>query len=98
MKIKRADGTFVQWYRVRDGNVIGWQGKRPDGYRDVPYIGAVDPFDPELAGDTIFWPEGERLRHPRQHQYAGVYVRWCRRRPARQCPRICCQPAYCDFG
>jgi len=40
--------------------VIGWQGKRPDGYRDVPYIGAVDPFDPELAGDTIFWPEGEK--------------------------------------
>jgi putative DNA primase/helicase len=60
MKIKRADGTFVQWYRVRDGNVIGWQAKRPDGYRDVPYIGAVDPFDPELAGDTIFWPEGEK--------------------------------------
>jgi AAA domain len=60
IKIKRADETFVQWYRVHDGNVIGWQAKRPDGYKDIPYIGAVDPFDPELAGDTIFWPEGEK--------------------------------------
>jgi hypothetical protein len=40
---------------VRDGkNVIGWQAKKPDGYRDVPYIGAVDPFDAELTSDTIF--------------------------------------------
>jgi putative DNA primase/helicase len=60
IKIKRADGTFVQWYRVRDGKAIGWQAKKPDGYRDVPYIGAVDPFDAELTSDMIFWPEGEK--------------------------------------
>jgi putative DNA primase/helicase len=60
IKIKKADGRFVQWYRVRDGNVIGWQAKKPEGYRDVPYIGAVDPFDPEVADDAIFWPEGEK--------------------------------------
>jgi hypothetical protein len=61
IKIKRTDGSFVQWYRVRDGkDVIGWQAKKPDGYRDVPYIGVVDPFDAELTSDTIFWPEGEK--------------------------------------
>jgi putative DNA primase/helicase len=60
IKIKKADGRFVQWYRVRDGNMIGWQAKKPEDYRDVPYIGAVDPFDPEVAHDAIFWPEGEK--------------------------------------
>jgi hypothetical protein len=28
IKIKRADGGFVQWYRVHDGTVIGWQAKK----------------------------------------------------------------------
>src|SRR2546429_345722 len=60
IKIKRADGGFVQWYRVHDGTVIGWQAKKPDGYRDVPYIGAVDPFDRELVDDAAYWPEGEK--------------------------------------
>jgi AAA domain len=60
IKIKKADGGFVQWYRVHDGNVIGWQAKKPDGYRDVPYIGAVDPFDRELVDDAAYWPEGEK--------------------------------------
>jgi putative DNA primase/helicase len=60
IKIKRTGGGFVQWYRVLDGDILGWQAKKPDGYRDIPYIGAVDPFDSELARDTIFWPEGEK--------------------------------------
>jgi AAA domain len=60
IKIKKADGRFVQWYRVRDGNVLGWQAKKPEGYQDIPYIGAVDPFDAELTSDMIFWPEGEK--------------------------------------
>jgi putative DNA primase/helicase len=60
IKIKRAGGGFVQWYRVRDGNTLGWQAKKPEDYRDVPYIGAVDPFDPELVSDSIYWPEGEK--------------------------------------
>ena len=26
----------------------------------VPYVGAINPFDSELAGDPIVWPEGEK--------------------------------------
>jgi AAA domain len=40
--------------------VIGWQAKKPEGYRVVPYIGSIDPFDRELADDWIYWPEGEK--------------------------------------
>jgi hypothetical protein len=63
VKVKR-DGSppFLNVYRVRrpsDG-AVGWQAKKPAGYVPVPYIGAVDPFDPELADDTIFCPEGEK--------------------------------------
>jgi AAA domain len=63
IKIKHAPGggaTFVNWYRVHDTAVTGWQAKKPDGYQGVPYIGAVDPFDCELARDLIYWPEGEK--------------------------------------
>jgi len=60
IKIKRAGGGFVQWYRVRDGNALGWQAKKPEGYRDVPYIGTIDPFDRELVDDVAYWPEGEK--------------------------------------
>jgi hypothetical protein len=55
-KVKRASGGFVDWYRV-DG---GWQTQKPDGFVDVPYTGAVNPFDDELIGDVLCWPEGER--------------------------------------
>jgi hypothetical protein len=62
IKIKNGTGTpFTNWYRVRNASgVVGWQAKKPDGYRVVPYIGAVDPFDDELANDWICWPEGEK--------------------------------------
>jgi hypothetical protein len=54
-KIKLRDG-WVAWYRVKDG----WQPKKPADYVAIPYIGAINPFDPELTGDIIYWPEGER--------------------------------------
>src|SRR5262249_11871041 len=53
-------GSFVNWYRVADGDRQGWQGAKPDSYMDVPYKGAVDPLDEELINDLIYWPEGER--------------------------------------
>jgi putative DNA primase/helicase len=57
MKIKFRDGKFAQWYRVSQG----WQPKKPDSFKAVPYVTeAIAPFDPELAGDQILWPEGER--------------------------------------
>jgi hypothetical protein len=60
IKIKRQDGSFVNWYRVADGDRQGWQSAKPDSYVDVPYRGAIDPFDAELLNDLIYWPEGER--------------------------------------
>jgi hypothetical protein len=64
IKVKNAPNgngpAFVNWYRVRDGDVTGWQAKRPDGYRSVPYTAAINPFDSELVDDSIFWPEGEK--------------------------------------
>jgi putative DNA primase/helicase len=65
IKIRRTNGDFVNWYRV----VGGWQSGKPAEYIDVPYVGAINPFDPEIANEPIFWPEGERdcdtlgLRH-----------------------------------
>jgi putative DNA primase/helicase len=64
IKIKNTPGgdgpAFVNWYRVHDGDVTGWQAKKPDSFQSVPYIGAINPFDSELADDTVFWPEGEK--------------------------------------
>jgi hypothetical protein len=59
IKIKRKDG-FVNWYRVADGREHGWQAGKPENYVPCPYTGGLDPFDPELAGDLLFWPEGEK--------------------------------------
>jgi hypothetical protein len=57
VKIKHADGSFKQWYRVQGG----WQAKKPDSFRPIPYITAsINPFDPELKDDQISWPEGEK--------------------------------------
>jgi hypothetical protein len=56
-KIKCADGYYTNWYRVAHG----WQAKKPNDYRAIPYRSrAFDPFDPELIGDDILWPEGEK--------------------------------------
>ena len=65
IKIKRKGGpkdTWVTWYRVFSRGIpIGWQAKRPDDYVAVPYVtAALDPFDPELKDDELYWPEGER--------------------------------------
>jgi putative DNA primase/helicase len=57
VKIKRDGGGYVNWYRIGDG----WQPKQPDHYEPIPYrSAAIDPFDPELIGDEILWPEGEK--------------------------------------
>src|SRR5262249_23503085 len=57
VKIKKADDGYINWYPVQGG----WQAKKPDGFRPVPYVTtSINPFDPELAGDQILWPEGEK--------------------------------------
>jgi putative DNA primase/helicase len=61
IKNRQGDRDFVNWYRVRDGSTVGWQPKQPSGYQPVPYVtAALDPFDPELKDDQIYWPEGEK--------------------------------------
>ena len=64
IKVKNAPNSggpaFVNWYRVRNGDATGWQAKKPDTFRDVPYFWSINPFDRELAGDSLFWPEGEK--------------------------------------
>jgi hypothetical protein len=61
IKIKKSAGRYINWYRVRSAEgVVGWQAQKPDGYMEVPYISDVDPFDPEVAGECVYWPEGER--------------------------------------
>ena len=62
VKIKRSAGGYVNWYRVfADGVPIGWQAKKPDNYRPIPYVSAaIDPLDSELIADEILWPEGEK--------------------------------------
>jgi hypothetical protein len=70
VKIKNRSGqAWVDWYRVRDGERIGWQAKKPEGYEPVPYFDYArrspfdyDPvdFDPERDDQLpVYWPEGE---------------------------------------
>jgi hypothetical protein len=59
IKIKRQHG-YVNWYRVTDGEREGWQAGKPAAYVPTPYVGALDPFDAELTGDVLYWPEGEK--------------------------------------
>jgi hypothetical protein len=63
IKIKLSSGEYVQWYRAfgADSGPIGWQKRKPADYHAIPYITQnIDPFDPELVADEIFWPEGEK--------------------------------------
>jgi hypothetical protein len=59
VKIKRRNG-YVNWYRVSRGDRDGWQAGKRDGYTCCPYFSELDPFDAELAGDILYWPEGEK--------------------------------------
>ena len=63
-KIKKADGRWGDWYRVRrstDG-AIGWQARKPTGFVPVPYLapGARDPFGSDRCGEDLVWAEGEK--------------------------------------
>jgi AAA domain len=62
VKIKFKNGSYANWYRVAALNgTVGWQAAKPDGYVDVPYVTfGGNPFDPEVADDCLYWPEGEK--------------------------------------
>ena len=59
VKIKRTGNSYVQWFNINGQ----WQPQKPKdgGFPVVPYVTrSIDPFDPELVDDDIFWPEGEK--------------------------------------
>jgi putative DNA primase/helicase len=60
IKVMRKDGDALIWYRVSDDGVTGWQLRKPLGFRGVPFIGHLDPFDPERIDEPVYWPEGEK--------------------------------------
>jgi hypothetical protein len=64
IKIKltsKPKDRWVTWYRVfKRGVPVGWQPKKPDDYKAIPYAStALGPFDSELKADEVLWPEGE---------------------------------------
>jgi hypothetical protein len=56
----------VNWYCVTDNlGLTGWQIRKPEGFKNVPFIGAIDPFDPDILDSDeslrpLYWPEGEK--------------------------------------
>jgi hypothetical protein len=61
VKIMKRDGGAANWYRVVDlDGRTGWQAQKPHQFRALPFFHNADPFDREVADDTIWWPEGER--------------------------------------
>jgi hypothetical protein len=60
IKVMRNSGDALIWYRVSDNGMDGWQFRKPAGFRDVAFIGHLDPFDPERLDEPVYWPEGEK--------------------------------------
>jgi putative DNA primase/helicase len=63
IKVKPKPGRS-EWFNVYrvvgPDDVIGWQYAKPADYRLIAYPAGIDPFDPELADDDLYWPEGEK--------------------------------------
>jgi putative DNA primase/helicase len=57
---RNGETRFQNWYAVTHNGVSGWQAQKPAEYIAVPYMGCLDPFDPELTRDALIWPEGEK--------------------------------------
>jgi hypothetical protein len=61
IKVMNRNGGAVNWYRVQNSDgCSGWQARKPDNFREVPYLGGSDPFDREVLADDLYWPEGEK--------------------------------------
>ena len=61
-----GDAGAVNWYCVTDNlGLSGWQKRKPEGFKNVPYIGSLDPFDADILNSdeslkTLYWTEGEK--------------------------------------
>ena len=54
-RLKSGEPKFLPWYRVKGG----WQNRKPDGFRPLPYVAEnCDPFHRGAEG-PLFWAEGE---------------------------------------
>jgi hypothetical protein len=60
IKVMRRNSDALIWYRVSDGDVTGWQLRKPKGFSEVVYFGSLDWSDPERVEGFLFWPEGEK--------------------------------------
>jgi hypothetical protein len=60
IKVMRKNGDAHIWYRVSDNGATGWQLRKPVGFREVPFIGSLDPYNPERSDELVYWPEGEK--------------------------------------
>jgi hypothetical protein len=60
IKVKRASGGYVNWYRVTRDGQDGWQAAKLETYGSCPYTGAIDPLDPTAMDQLVYWPEGEK--------------------------------------
>jgi Protein of unknown function (DUF3987) len=64
VKIKTLDERgkrFIVWYKAtRPDGSICWQARKPKDYEELPYSSDIDAYDPELAADRLWLPEGER--------------------------------------
>lgn len=63
--IRSGEARAVNWYRVADCDVTGWQSGKPEDFKANPFVGVLDgfdpdPFSPEQIDKPIWWPEGER--------------------------------------
>lgn len=57
IKVITKDGAF-NIFRVVDGEgKTGWQYRKPEGFRSVPYFTGANPF---ACDGLLFWPEGEK--------------------------------------
>jgi putative DNA primase/helicase len=59
--MRKGNSRAMIWYRVADvDGRTGWQSRKPEDFKEVPFIGVIDPFDPDNAELDLYCPEGER--------------------------------------
>jgi putative DNA primase/helicase len=57
IKIIKKGDAFNVFRVVDEDGKTGWQYRKPEGFRSVPYFTGNDPF---ASDDLLFWPEGEK--------------------------------------
>src|SRR3984957_14675027 len=61
IKVMNRGGGAVNWYRAQNNDGYpGWQARKPEVFREIPYLGGCDPVDREVMADDLYWPEGEK--------------------------------------